>query len=66
MRSFKYKIVLCWDKDDKVWFAEHPELKGCMSHGRNRSAAIKNLDKAAGFWIKTQKERGREVPQPIL
>lgn len=63
-RSYKYKVVLWWGGNDKVWFAEHPELPGCMSHGRNRTSALKHLDNAADLWIETQKKYGREVPQP--
>ncbi len=52
------------DDDDEYWFAEIPQLPGCMSDGPNPNEALQNLEDAKRLWIETQIEDGYEVPEP--
>ena len=52
------------DDDDEYWFAEIPQLPGCMSDGPNPDKAMKNLEDAKRLWIETYIEDGYEVPEP--
>ncbi len=57
-------MIIYWDKTDKIFVVDIPELPGCMSHGKSKKEAIENADKAADFWIKTAKEEGIKIPEP--
>mgnify|MGYP005865702923 CR=1 FL=1 len=46
------------------WFAEIPDLPGCMSDGETREEALKNLDEAKRAWITAALEQGQKVPLP--
>ena len=59
-----YEMILFWDKEDRIFVVEVPELSGCMAHGSTRNQAIKNAEDAVNLWIKTAREDGVEIPQP--
>jgi predicted RNase H-like HicB family nuclease len=60
----KYKIILQWSNEDKVFVAEVPELPGCMAHGKTPEKALRNVNQAIGLWIDTAKEFGDCIPEP--
>lgn len=45
--------------------AEHPQLPGCMSHGRTPDEAIRNLMEAKRLYIETLLDKGLDVPLPL-
>ncbi|HEX3952943.1 MAG TPA: type II toxin-antitoxin system HicB family antitoxin [Stellaceae bacterium] len=47
------------------WFAEVPELPGCMSDGETPREAIDNVMDAISSWIEAAEEDGRPVPSPL-
>ncbi|MEW6572203.1 MAG: type II toxin-antitoxin system HicB family antitoxin [Bacillota bacterium] len=52
------------EEDGGGWFAEIPDLPGCMSDGETREEALKNLDEAKRAWITAALEQGQKVPLP--
>lgn len=46
------------------YLAYHPELQGCMSHGKTVIEALKNLEEARTLYIETMRELGQEIPPP--
>lgn len=49
---------------DAVFVARHPELPGCMAHGRSPEEAEAMLVDARKLYIETLLERGLEPPRP--
>ena len=64
MNESQYEMIIFWDKTDKIFVVDVPELPGCMAHGKSKKEAIENVEKAVDFWIKTAKEDGAPVPEP--
>jgi len=60
----KYKIVIYWDNQDKIYVAEVPELAGCIAHGKTQIEAVKNINEAVELWLETAIEFGDEIPEP--
>jgi predicted RNase H-like HicB family nuclease len=46
------------------FFARHPELRGCASHGRTPAEAIANLQEARKLYLRTLFENGVTPPLP--
>ena len=42
--------------------AHVPALRGCVSQGRNKRAAIRNIEEAVALYIETLIENGQPVP----
>lgn len=64
MNESQYEIIVYWDKTDKIFVVDVPELSGCMAHGKTKKDAIKNAENAVQLWIKTAKEDGLPIPTP--
>ena len=60
----KYEIILYWSDKDQLFVAEAPELPGCMAHGDDQEAALRNVKEAMQYWIERARELGRLVPEP--
>jgi len=61
---YKYEMVIYWDKKDKIYIAEVPELPGCATHGRTYDEALRNAKKAIQLWIDTATEFNDPIPEP--
>lgn len=46
------------------YFAQHPELLGCMSHGDTDEEAIENLSEARHLYLSDMLSRNMEPPEP--
>ncbi len=46
--------------------AEHPQLPGCMSHGKTQEEALQNLADAKRLYLETRLELGMEIPEPAV
>ncbi|HEX2763484.1 MAG TPA: type II toxin-antitoxin system HicB family antitoxin, partial [Allosphingosinicella sp.] len=46
------------------YVAEVPELPGCVSDGDTPEEALANAYDAAGAWLETARELGRDIPVP--
>jgi predicted RNase H-like HicB family nuclease len=58
------KIVIYWDKKDRIYIAEVPELPGCAAHGKNYDEALRNAKKAIQLWLDTAEEFNDPIPEP--
>ena len=61
----KYEIVLYRSNQDADFVAEVPEPPGCLAHGDNQLNALKSVNDATQLWIRTAREFGDPVPDPI-
>lgn len=55
--------VVIYPGEDGWWVAECPSLPGCISQGRTREEALKNIKEAVEGYVKALEEDGLPVPQ---
>ena len=58
----KRKVVLYRGEDGYI-VAEVPSLQGCISQGKTRNEALKNIREAVSLHLEVLKERGHTVPK---
>lgn len=58
----RYLIVI--EKSETGYSAYSPDLPGCVSTGKTRGEAEKNMREAIAFHIEGLREDGLEIPQP--
>jgi len=63
-RNTNYEMIVWWSQEDSAFVVDVPELPGCMAHGKTRAHAIRNVEDAIAFWVRTAKTDGLNVPQP--
>jgi predicted RNase H-like HicB family nuclease len=61
--SLPYPILLI-PTSDGGWFAEIPELKGCMTYGDTTSEVLELIEDAKQLWISTNFQDGDPIPEP--
>ena len=59
-----YHINLFWSEEDKVWIADAPDLRGCMTHGATRAEAVANAAEAIEGWLEVAREKTFPIPEP--
>lgn len=64
MNDIKYEIILYWDRAEKVFIAEVPELPGCAADGPTYREALVQIEIVIDEWIETANELGRPIPVP--
>jgi predicted RNase H-like HicB family nuclease len=53
------KLSVTIDRDeDGVWVAECPSIPGCVSQGKTKQAALKNIKEAIELCLQVRAERG--------
>jgi predicted RNase H-like HicB family nuclease len=57
-----YEIVIY--REDDVWVAQAPELRGCATHADTREEALARLLDLIPRWIEACRESGAPVPEP--
>ena len=60
----KFRVILEQDEDG-VFVAEVPSLPGCISQGRTREEALKNIKDAMEGYIESLRKRNEAIPPPI-
>ena len=60
----KYRIVIEQDEDG-IFVAEVPSLPGCISQGRTRVEALKNIQEAVEVYIESLKAHNEPIPPSI-
>ena len=60
----KYSISINYDRNDKIFVASVPELRGCMAHGNTPEEAMKEIKTAMELWLEDAKELGEYIPEP--
>ena len=56
------QVVIYSDPEDDGWVAEVPSLPGCVSEGRSKDEALRNIREAILQWIDAAEQLGRPVP----
>lgn len=54
--------VILYKDEDGYWIIECPSLKGCVSQGKTKEEAIKNIKEAITGYIAALEEDGLPVP----
>lgn len=53
------KLSVTIDRDeDGVWVVECPSIPGCVSQGKTKQQAVKNIEKAIALCLEVRAERG--------
>jgi predicted RNase H-like HicB family nuclease len=53
------KLSVTIDRDeDGVWVVECPSIPGCVSQGKTKEQAVKNIEKAIALCLEVRAERG--------
>ena len=60
----KYRVLIEPDEDG-VFVAEVPSLPGCISQGRTREQAIKNIKEAIALYLESLEAHDEPIPPPI-
>ncbi len=60
----KYRVLIEQDEDG-IYVAECPSLPGCVSQGKNRDDALKNIQDAIHGYLESLKKHNDPIPPPI-
>jgi predicted RNase H-like HicB family nuclease len=53
------KLSVTIDRDeDGVWVVECPSIPGCVSQGKTKAQALKNIEEAIALCLEVRAERG--------
>jgi predicted RNase H-like HicB family nuclease len=53
------KLSVTIDRDeDGVWVVECPSIPGCVSQGKTKDEAVKNIEEAIALCLEVRAERG--------
>jgi len=55
--------VIIYPGEDGYWVAECPSLPGCVSQGKTKEEALKNIKEAISLYIETLEEDKLPVPK---
>jgi len=59
----EYTVILHKDEALKGYWVEVPSLPGCVSQGKNKDEALRNIKEAIDLHIECMKEDGEEIPR---
>ena len=63
--ALNYPMIVRWDNDDKVFFVEFPDLRGCMAHGKTPTSAVNLAQKIKREWIKEALSSNVKIVEPV-
>ena len=52
-------------QDDGMAMAHVPALPGCVSQGRTREEAVRNISEAIALYLESLEAHGEPIPPPI-
>ncbi|MCK5457096.1 MAG: type II toxin-antitoxin system HicB family antitoxin, partial [Melioribacteraceae bacterium] len=62
IRNLFMREAIIYSGEDNYWVAECPSLPGCISQGKTKEEAIKNIKEAMNLYIETLEEDGLKIP----
>jgi antitoxin HicB len=62
--TVKYRVLIEIDEDG-VFIAQVPSLPGCISQGKTRAEALKNVKEAVALYLESLSAHGDPVPPSI-
>jgi len=66
VRSEQIRFRVLIEKDeDGVFVAEVPSLPGCISQGKTRNEAVRNVQEAIAAYLESLKAHGEPIPPSI-
>jgi antitoxin HicB len=63
-QDYEVRIRPLSEEDGSGFFAEVPDLPGCMSDGETPQEALENAYDAITCWMEAATEMGRQIPPP--
>ena len=60
----KYRVLIEQDEDG-VFIIECPSLPGCISQGKTREEAVKNIQDAIAGYLESLKKHNEAIPPSI-
>jgi len=61
-KILEYTVILHQDEEYGGYWVEVPALSGCVSQGKSREEALKNIREAIGLHLECMREDGEEIP----
>lgn len=61
-KVMEYTVILHWDEDYQGYWVEVPALPGCVSQGKTREEALRNIKEAIELHVEAMCEDGEGVP----
>jgi len=61
-RVLEYTVLLHRDEEYDGYWVEVPSLPGCVSQGKTKRAALKNIKEAIELHLECMKEDEEEIP----
>ena len=58
----RFKVYLEYDPEYEGFIADCPTLSGCMSQGKTKKEALKNIEEAIIGYLKVLKKHRKVVP----
>ena len=56
------QVILTPDREDGGWVVEVPSLPGCVSYGKSKPEALRNVRDAIGGWLSVARDHGDSIP----
>jgi predicted RNase H-like HicB family nuclease len=63
IKVLQYTVILHRDAEYRGYWVEVPALPGCVSQGKTKEAALKNIKEAIELHVETLREDGEEIPR---
>lgn len=63
--NLPYSILLVPDEEGS-WFAEIPELPGCMTFADTKQDALEMIEDAKRTWLEMSLKHGDPIPEPEI
>ncbi len=64
MKTIYYPAKITYDKEDKGFLVEFPDLEGCLTEGETLDDALENAKEALSGYLASIFERGFTIPEP--
>ena len=61
-KVLEYTVILHRDEEFRGYWVEVPTLPGCVSQGKSKEEALKNIKGAIELHLECMKEDGEEIP----